>query len=454
MKRLFTLLLISFVALSCEMIDEKLVDLLGKRDWVIFAEGTELAVNVPSKQTVLNYKFESILDWEATPDVEWLEVDPTSGTAGKDIKIQIKVEKNKEKEGRTGYVYLTVSNSHSVRITINQAGEGDENDENNENDENEGVIVDIPNNQIWYTSLNGEVVEPYDPMAFNTSIISNTYTDNKGVIVFDRDVTTIGYCAFTNCIPFTSVTIPDSVTSIENDAFSYCLNLTNVTVPDSVTYIGDFAFYHCEGLVSATLGNSVEHIGFKAFDGCIELTEITIPESVISIGAQAFFYCISLSSFKGKFATEDGLCLIVNGNLNAIAIGRDNIGDYVIPNSVNNIEMYSIYFCHSMTSVTIPDSVTIIGEGAFKDCDGLTTVNISDSVIGITSDAFIDCNNLNSVYCKPTTPPTALTPYGFWWSFDLNAPDRKIYVPMESVEAYKSAEYWSDYADAIVGYDF
>jgi hypothetical protein len=131
-----------------------------------------------------------------------------------------------------------------------------------------------------------------------------------------------------------------------------------------------------------------------------------------------------------------------------------NIGDYVIPNSVNNIEMYSIYFCHSMTSVTIPDSVTIIGEGAFKDCDGLTTVNISDSVIEITSDAFIDCNNLNSVYCKPTTPPTALTPYGFWWSFDLNAPDRKIYVPMESVEAYKSAEYWSDYADAIVGYDF
>ena len=35
-----------------------------------------------------------------------------------------------------------------------------------------------------------------------------------------------------------------------------------------------------------------------------------------------------------------------------------------------------------------------------------------------------------------------------------NAFGRKIYVPMESVEAYKSTDGWSDYADAIVGYNF
>jgi hypothetical protein len=38
--------------------------------------------------------------------------------------------------------------------------------------------------------------------------------------------------------------------------------------------------------------------------------------------------------------------------------------------------------------------------------------------------------------------------------FYNNAPDRNIYVPTESVEVYKSATGWSDYADAIVGYDF
>ena len=29
-----------------------------------------------------------------------------------------------------------------------------------------------------------------------------------------------------------------------------------------------------------------------------------------------------------------------------------------------------------------------------------------------------------------------------------------IYVPMESVEAYKTADVWKKYADQIVGYDF
>ena len=38
--------------------------------------------------------------------------------------------------------------------------------------------------------------------------------------------------------------------------------------------------------------------------------------------------------------------------------------------------------------------------------------------------------------------------------FSFNASGRKIYVPMESVNKYKSASYWNDYASKIVGYDF
>ena len=38
--------------------------------------------------------------------------------------------------------------------------------------------------------------------------------------------------------------------------------------------------------------------------------------------------------------------------------------------------------------------------------------------------------------------------------FGDNASDRKIYVPMESVNKYRSATNWSEYASAIVGYDF
>jgi hypothetical protein len=40
------------------------------------------------------------------------------------------------------------------------------------------------------------------------------------------------------------------------------------------------------------------------------------------------------------------------------------------------------------------------------------------------------------------------------YMFNDNVSGRKIYVPTASVDAYKSAQYWSNYASAIVGYDF
>ena len=70
-------------------------------------------------------------------------------------------------------------------------------------------------------------------------------------------------------------------------------------------------------------------------------------------------------------------------------------------------------------------------------------------VTSIGEGAFFSCKSLTSVYCKPTTPPN-----GAEYMFDSNASGRKIYVPTASVDAYKSAEYWSNYADYIVGYDF
>ncbi|MCQ2094099.1 MAG: leucine-rich repeat domain-containing protein [Bacteroidaceae bacterium] len=72
---------------------------------------------------------------------------------------------------------------------------------------------EIPNNEIWYTSSDGEVVKPYYNV-FGTTIISNTYSNGKGVIKFDNSVTSIGYGAFSDCSGLTSITIPNSVTTI------------------------------------------------------------------------------------------------------------------------------------------------------------------------------------------------------------------------------------------------
>ena len=248
-------------------------------------------------------------------------------------------------------------------------------------------------------------------------------------VTIPDSVTMIGNEAFFGCSSLTSVTIGDSVTTIGNYAFCGCDSLTSVTIPDSVTTIGQYTFCNCESLTSVTIGDSVTTIGNYAFEYCSSLTSVTIPDSVTSIGVSAFSGCSSLQEFNGKFASEDGRCLIIDGVLNSFAPA-------------------------GLTEYAIPDSVTTIGESAFTYCGRLTSVTIPDSVTTIGYCAFYDCTSLTSVYCKATTPPVALTSSWYWSAFDDNASGRKIYVPMESVGAYKSASYWSRYADAIVGYDF
>ena len=379
MKRLFTLLLISFAALSCEMTDENIDDQLENKNVVIFAEGTELTVDVPSEQTVLNYHFESALDWEVKTDAEWLEIDPMSGKAGKDIKIQIKVAKNKDKEGRTGYADLTLSNNESYRITINQVGEGDENDEND---------VDIPNNQIWYTSIDGEIVEPYSGVLndyadaitiFGANIVSNTYKNGQGVITFDRDVTTIGSYAFSG-LDYDSV----NTTVVETS----CIKLESIIIPDSVTTIGVQAFYECSSLTSVTIG-----------------------DGVLEIYTAAFHICENLQEFKGKFASEDSRCLIVDGILNSFAPA--GLTEYTIPDSVTEIGNYAFFGCSSLTSVTIPDGVTTIGYAAFAYCGSLTSVTMGEGVETVGGYAFANCPNLNAVH---------ITDLAVWCNIDFINP--------------------------------
>lgn len=92
--------------------------------------------------------------------------------------------------------------------------------------------------------------------------------------------------------------------------------------------------------------------------------------------------------------------------------------------------------------------ITKIGDWAFYDCDSLTSITIPDTVNSIGDSAFSDCNNLTKVICTATTPPL-----GGMEMFDNNADMRIIFVPRESVELYKSAPNWNNYAKMIIGYD-
>ena len=355
----------------------------------------------------------------------------------------------------------------------------------------EYTITQKPRYCLYYTSSNGNIVQPSNSSAFGATIISNTYIDGVGVIDFNAPITRIGDYAFYECYSLTSVTIPDCVTMIGERAFYDCWNLTSVTIGDSATTIGEYAFWDCRSLTSVTIPDSVTEIGYgafkycrslisvtipdsvttigeSAFAWCSSLTNITIPDSVTTIGNEAFYYCSSLTSATiGDSVTTIEISTFGNcESLTSVTIPNSvtTIGDYAfyecisltsvtIPNSVTSIGDHAFYRCESLTSVTIGNSVTTIGDYAFYECISLTSVTIPDSVTTIGDEAFNGCSSLTSVYCKPTTPPTLGSSIflgissGFGKIF-------KIYVPIEAVEAYKSARYWRFWKEEIEGYDF
>lgn len=168
-------------------------------------------------------------------------------------------------------------------------------------------------------------------------------------------------------------------------------DITSLTIPDGTTSIGDYIFWNCPNL-----------------------TEVKIPDTVKSIGSYSFYRCSALKEVK-------------------------------IPETVTSIGSYSFYRCEALKEVKIPDTVATIGGQAFYDCWSISKVTIGSGVTSIQDWAFKHCFALNSITILATTPPTLGSS-----AFD-DTNDCPIYVPAASVNSYKNASNWIEYADRIFG---
>ena len=201
--------------------------------------------------------------------------------------------------------------------------------------------------QMNYTTSDEQILQIADD-AFNSQIVSHEYKNGIGVIYFNSPVTTI-----------------------KKNAFRDCQTLTNINIPNTVTSIEDFVFH-----------------------GCHRLEKVFIPNSVQSIGTSVFRNCSGLKSIKGKYASTDSRCLVVNGKLKAFA--PQGLITYAIPNNVTSIGEWSICECNTLTNIILPSSIKSIENNAIAYCSQLRSLTIPYSVVHIGDGAIMGCCNLSS----------------------------------------------------------
>ena len=347
-----------------------------------------------------------------------------------------------------------------------------------------------------YKNIYGQDTTFFDTIKRELYWMYPNYTIPDGAVIIDS-------YAFDNCSFLKKITIPDSITAVGYFAFDHCVNLkgvyisdlsawckidfyniwanplsyaknlyidgiltTHITIPSDLSEIKNHTFRNCCNLEYVNIHNNISSIGECAFEQCSSLTSITIPNSVSSIGNFAFYDCSSLrSTIIGRGVTYIGRdafdnCtgeLIVNCNIpdgeyrvSGGIFNGSKFAKVTIGNSVTRIGDYAFDGCDSITEVTIGNRVTTIGTSAFYGCSYLTTITISSSVTSIGRSAFAYCDQFAEVYCKPTIPPIGVE--DIFLELRATVPCRKIYVPRNSVCAYKS--YWRDKGANIVGYDF
>jgi hypothetical protein len=121
-----------------------------------------------------------------------------------------------------------------------------------------------------------------------------------------------------------------------------------------------------------------------------------------------------------------------------------------LPAGLTEIGFETFFGCTSLALTELPAGLTRIGSSAFYGCTGLTVVTLPAGLSSIGGNAFNGCTNLSFVTCRAVTPPGRREEYDYLGDMFYNTHSTlRIEVPAESVDAYKAAQGWSQYASRI-----
>ena len=259
----------------------------------------------------------------------------------------------------------------------------------------------------------------------------------------------------------TFVSIPNTVTIIGEEAFAGNETLTGIEMPDSVSVISYNSFKNCTSLKDINISDSVIKVGPGAFEGCTSLEVAEIGKNVKSWGTGVFTNCDKLSKViidnENEYLTSYNGA-IYNGNMTMlyqVLPGREG-ENYVMPESVENIDTYAFWNLQNVKNVLLSDKVKTIPSYAFSNMNTVENVVLKSGVTTIERSAFANNNRLKQLAVPSTVRSIEKTSFS-------NCPELKVltdkgsyvenFCKEKNIEIIYRKEYPTDFMDSNISLD-
>ncbi len=306
-------------------------------------------------------------------------------------------------------------------------------------------------------------------------------------IVIPTTVDSIEHAAFARCEGLTSIVIDGNLKYVEAEAFAYCTSLKKIEIKNAIEECGAYCFTGCMALdtliTSANMleirptssdynsylpkdiryikvtggelsGNAFEVINRnykalrtldlaattntslsdEAFKGCYNLETLALPSAMEEIPYMMAAECVSLKSVTIPAATK----AIGHRAFENCRLLRDVL--FAANGQLSTIGNWAFYNCHELQSIAIPEGVTSVGYAAFYGCTYLKDISLPSTVESIADNGFALCAKLGKMTVNAAVPPVVEAK-----TFENVSRSIPVYVPVQSVPQYQTADVWKEF---------
>ena len=206
-------------------------------------------------------------------------------------------------------------------------------------------------NEIWYVTSDNKPLSVKINNQSSQTLQSNTYKNGMGILSFSGPITTF---------------------TILSKDMNECARVTELLLPDCVEVFDTWSFYYK-----------------------YSIKELRVPSALKQIqNGVCSFMGTNLERFTGNYVSEDGRCIVKDGDLYAYAPA--GLSSYEIPAGVVKVLSGAFSYSKDLKSLVIPSSVEVLDDSCFNE-SGMESVTIPATVKSIHPYAFMACRNLKNL---------------------------------------------------------